>query len=681
VPPMLADSDGGRLRAGPEFSYEWKYDGYRTCMRIAPDGTTVLTSRNNRDTFTEEFAELTGVVGPALEGRAAVLDGEIVAYDEAGRIDFGLLQRSRGRGARGRRTAARRRGDSAVVADIRFVAFDLLQLGTESLLRLPYDQRRARLLELPMPDPYRVGVARAFTWVELDADHTSPEQLLQLAAAAGYEGLVAKRRDAAYTPGKRTDAFLKHPLVQTTEVIVCGYRPGKNRISGVMGGLALGAHTADGGLVYIGDVGTGFKDADRAQLQAQLDQMTRNEQPFTIAAPADEVRGVIWVDPVLVGDAVYREFTSGGRLRHAAWRGLRPDRDPAEITIPSAARRVAEPARSAGQQGETTSPRSRAPDRDRGATADGEPGQTVTVQAGDQQLTLSNLDKRLYPDFTKGEVLDYYSKIAPVLLPHLAGRPITFIRFPNGIGGDSFFQKDVPAGAPDWLPTVELPSTGSRSRPGPGTITYVLIEDLPGLVWAANTAALELHVHQWRIRPGRPAERGKPDRLVFDLDPGPGTSIVECCRVAERLHETLVDDGLVPLAKTSGSKGLQLYCGISADDSAAPSAYAKRIAQRLARQTPESVTAVMAKDRRLGKVLIDWSQNHPSKTTIAPYSLRGRDQPTVSTPVTWAEVRACQSAWHLMFTADVVLDRFAQFGDLFAGLDDHRPALPARERG
>jgi hypothetical protein len=179
-------------------------------------------------------------------------------------------------------------------------------------------------------------------------------------------------------------------------------------------------------------------------------------------------------------------------------------------------------------------------------------GQKVVVQAGKRQLTLSNLDKALYPDgFTKGEVINYYSRIAPVLLPHLAGRPVTFIRLPHGVGGQQFFEKNVPKGAPEWLPTVTLPSSGSRGHGE--TIEYVLLEELPALVWAANMAALELHIPQWTVAPD--GARGTPDRLVFDLDPGPGTTIVECCRVAERLRELLLADGLTPFAKTSGSKG------------------------------------------------------------------------------------------------------------------------------
>ncbi|MEV6904322.1 non-homologous end-joining DNA ligase [Amycolatopsis sp. NPDC051372] len=306
------------------------------------------------------------------------------------------------------------------------------------------------------------------------------------------------------------------------------------------------------------------------------------------------------------------------------------------------------------------------------------PEKKVTVQVGERQLVLSNLDKPLYPSgYTKGEVVHYYSRIAPVLLPHLRGRPVTFVRFPNGTAaGEAFFEKNLARGAPDWIHTAELPSTGSRSGRGPGTIVYPLIEDLPSLVWAANLAALELHVHQWIVGPG-PARRA-PDRLVFDLDPGEGATIVECCRVAERLLEVLTADGLTPLPKTSGSKGLQIYCGVRTRRAERTSNYANAVAEQLAAEMPELVVAKMAKNLRTNRVLIDWSQNNPAKTTIAPYSLRGRDAPTASTPITWDEVRACRTPAELTFTADDVLHRVDEHGDLLAELEPSRAPLPQK---
>ncbi|WIX79225.1 non-homologous end-joining DNA ligase [Amycolatopsis carbonis] len=301
----------------------------------------------------------------------------------------------------------------------------------------------------------------------------------------------------------------------------------------------------------------------------------------------------------------------------------------------------------------------------------------LTVQVGERQLVLSNLDKPLYPSgYTKGEVVRYYTHVAPLLLPHISRRPITMVRFPDGTDGEAFFEKNLPRGAPDWVQTVTLSSSGSRSGRGPGTITYPLIEDLPSLVWAANLAALELHVPQWTVGPG--PTRRSPDRLVFDLDPGEGASVVECARVAGRLLEVLTADGLTPLPKTSGSKGLQVCCGVRTRRPERTSVYAKAIAEQLAGEMPELVGAKMAKTLRTNKVFIDWSQNHVAKTTIAPYSLRGRDSPIVSTPITWDEVRACRTTAELTFTADDVLHRIDEHGDLLADLHDTRVALPGR---
>lgn len=298
----------------------------------------------------------------------------------------------------------------------------------------------------------------------------------------------------------------------------------------------------------------------------------------------------------------------------------------------------------------------------------------VTVQVADRRLTLSNLEKVLYPQdgFTKAAVISYYSRIAPVLLPHLRDRPVTFVRYPDGVGNGQFFEKDVSRHAPDWVRTVPLTGSGSRGRGGP--VDYPLLDDLPALVWAANLAALELHIPQWTVT--RDGTREPPDRLVFDLDPGEPATVVECCRAAERLRDILVADGLTPLAKTSGSKGLQIYCGINTSRPAATSAYAKALAERLAGQTPDLVVSKMTKSLRRGKVLVDWSQNNPAKTTIAPYSLRGRERPTVSTPVTWDEVQACHRPDDLMFTAPEVLERVGEHGDLFAVLAETRMPLP-----
>ena len=285
----------------------------------------------------------------------------------------------------------------------------------------------------------------------------------------------------------------------------------------------------------------------------------------------------------------------------------------------------------------------------------------VQVQIDGRTLTLSNLDKVLYPEagFTKAQVIDYYERIAPVMLPHIESRPVTIKRYPEGVGADFFYQKNAPAHRPDWVPTATLASPGStKSRE---TIEYLLGGDLPTLIWAANLAALELHTPMWRY-----PHIGEPDLLVFDLDPGPPATIVECCRVALLLRPLVAELGFTPVAKTSGGKGLQLYAAVAGMASQQTSDLAKDLAERLEKEQPELIVSRMTKALRPGKVLIDWSQNNAAKTTVAPYSLRARSQPTVSTPVSWAEVEGCKRASDLVFTADDVVARVADMGDLFS---------------
>ncbi len=302
----------------------------------------------------------------------------------------------------------------------------------------------------------------------------------------------------------------------------------------------------------------------------------------------------------------------------------------------------------------------------------------IAVQVDGKDVTLTNLAKVLYPadGFTKAEVLDYYQRISVVLLPHVAGRPMTLKRYPDGVDGESFFAKHAPTGRPDWVRTEEVASQSSRTHSPGEPIEYVVIDDLPALMWAANLAALELHVPMWRFPPpgdghaSEPApEHGlEPDLVVFDLDPGAPATIVDCCRVAELLRPVLADAGLDALPKTSGGKGLQLYARLSGMTAEQASTLAKDFAERLERDQPRLVVSRMTKSLRPGKVLIDWSQNNGSKTTIAPYSLRAREHPTVSTPVTWDEVGACREVADLFFTAPDVFGRVETHGDLFAPL-------------
>jgi DNA ligase D-like protein (predicted polymerase)/DNA ligase D-like protein (predicted 3'-phosphoesterase) len=298
----------------------------------------------------------------------------------------------------------------------------------------------------------------------------------------------------------------------------------------------------------------------------------------------------------------------------------------------------------------------------------------ITVRVENRQLRLTNMAKVLYPadGFSKAEVIDYYRQVAPVLLPHLADRPTTFKRYPDGVDAASFFEKDVSRHAPEWVRTMRLETPNSSK--GTDFADYPMIDDLPTLIWAANLAAIELHIPQWRV--GARGGKHPPDLMVFDLDPGTPATLVECCRVAELIKEVLDEDRLVGYPKTSGAKGLQLYVPVRVGSAERTSAYAKALAERLAREHPGQVLAVMAKAQRKGRVFIDWSQNHPAKTTIAPYSLRAREQPTVSTPVTWTEVRDCARVSDLMFLPDEVIARVEEHGDLLAEMAEHATQLP-----
>jgi bifunctional non-homologous end joining protein LigD len=294
----------------------------------------------------------------------------------------------------------------------------------------------------------------------------------------------------------------------------------------------------------------------------------------------------------------------------------------------------------------------------------------VMVRVDDRELELSNLDKVLYPEagFTKGEVIDYYTRISPLLLPHLRDRALTRIRYPNGVAAKGFFEKNAPAGTPDWVRQERLPAPGStRNRE---MIDYIVADDLPTLVWLANLAAVELHTPQWKVG------SDGPDMLVVDLDPGPPAGIKECCQVAVLMRNRLAEDGINAYPKTSGKKGMQLACPIAGKQSSDEvSDYAHRIAAELERAAPKLIVSRMAKQLRPGKVFIDWSQNSASKTTVTPYSLRAQPTPTVSAPLTWEEVESGEVV-PAKLTAGVVLDRVEKLGDLLSDLCDPGPRVP-----
>ncbi|MDT0308840.1 non-homologous end-joining DNA ligase [Streptomyces sp. DSM 44917] len=320
VPPILAVD--GELPTGA-WAYEFKWDGYRCCLRVAADGGTRLTSRNGND-LTAVYPELAGgALREALRGRDAVLDGEIVALNDAGRPDFGLLQRRHQRAPSPGRLAG---------VPVTFFAFDLPRLDGHPLLRAPYEERRALLAEIgSAADP---AAARLAVPPHYSGPGAFPEELLRVAAEHTLEGLVAKRLGSPYHPGRRSPLWVKKPLVSTQEAVIGGWQPGAGRRAGRVGSLLLGAHDAEGTLRFIGHVGSGLGAATLADLAARLAPLARATSPFGEPVPREHARTARWVEPRLVADVAFRRWTGDRRLRQPSWRGLRLDRDPESVALP-----------------------------------------------------------------------------------------------------------------------------------------------------------------------------------------------------------------------------------------------------------------------------------------------------------------------------------------------------------
>ena len=312
--------------------------------------------------------------------------------------------------------------------------------------------------------------------------------------------------------------------------------------------------------------------------------------------------------------------------------------------------------------------------------------QSVRTRVGDTELTLSNLGKVLYPatGFTKAEVIAYYSAIADTMLPYVSDRALTRLRFPDGVDKPSFYEKNAPQGTPPWVHTVDVDTSD-------GLIHYAVCDTAATLVWLANLAALELHVPQWRISSATPRangvielshsepKRGEPlaDRVVVDLDPGEGMTVVESARAALLVAQLLAEDGLLPTPQTSGSKGIQVYAAVQPCRSRDVWAYVKHLGATLARRQPDFFIATMSVAQRKGRIYVDYNQNLAARNTIAPYSMRGRHLPAVATPVTWEELGAITGPDDLRFTPDDVVARVAEHGDLAADLlIEDRPPLP-----
>jgi bifunctional non-homologous end joining protein LigD len=631
--PMLAKAGALPAQMG-RWAYEIKWDGVRALAYSRP-GELRLQSRNLIE-ITGRYPELSRL-NDALSSHAAVLDGEIVAFDEERRPSFELLQQRMNVASKAQARRLARR------APVTYVIFDLLWLDGHSLMGLPYRERRERLAALHLAGP---------AWQTPEHLTGDGKAVLDASAEQGLEGIVAKRLDSAYQPGRRTGTWVKVKNVTRQEFVIGGWLPGEGRRKRRIGALLLGVHEQGGALRYVGRVGTGFSEEELERLTGLLGACERPTSPFATGGPAP--RGAVFCEPTLVAEIEFREWTKRGSLRAPSFKGLREDK-PASLIVrerPDAER---------SEQNEL------------GAVAIHEQtGTKAAVEVDGRELRLSNLTKVLYPraGFTKRQVIEYYAQIAPVLIGHLEGRPLTVKRWPDGVDASAFFQKHAPAHRPDWVRTVSVPSERE-------VIDYVLAEDLSTLVWLANLAALELHTPL-----ARAVAIEQPTALVFDLDPGEPATLVECCRVGLQLHGMFENLGLRSFAKTSGLKGLQLYVPLNSPKASyeQTKAFAKAVAELLAGAEPDLVVSRMTKARRTGKVLIDWSQNDRRKTTVCAYSLRAGERPTVSTPVEWDEVRRIYESGELnelVFEAGDVLERVAERGDLFAPVLSSVQRLPA----
>ncbi|MEA2250305.1 MAG: bifunctional non-ous end joining protein LigD [Solirubrobacteraceae bacterium] len=593
--PMLA-RPGTLPRDDENWAYEVKWDGVRAICHSEP-GRMRLHSRNLLD-ITPRYPEL-GRLNRALSHHRAILDGEVVALDADGRPSFGALQR---RMHVGSESAVRRLARDTPVT---YMIFDLLWVDGHSLMELPYAERRARLEELDLKEGER--------WRVPDHVVGHGAELLAATAEQGLEGVIAKRLDSPYEPGRRSANWLKIKNFARQEVVVGGWMPGEGRRRDRIGSLLVGVGEDDG-LRYAGRVGTGFTEQELDRLAGLLGPLQRDDSPFAPGVPKPP-RDAVFVDPRLVAEVEFREWTDSGQLRAPSYKGLRDDK-PAELVV-----------------------------REESGTA--------VAEVDGRTVRLSNLDKVMYPKagFTKRDVIDYYARIAPVLLPHLEDRALTLKRYPNGVEGDFFYEKNAPSHRPDWVRTARV-----------GGIDYVVVDSEATLVWLANLADLELHTSLALV-----TEPGRPTLVAFDLDPGAPATIVECCRVAELLHGMFEGLGLESFAKTSGSKGMQVYVPLNSEATFAQTkGFARAVAELLAREEPDLVVARQTKSARKGKVLVDWGQNDEAKTTITAYSLRAMERPTVSTPLTWDEVRAARRPEDLVFEAGDVLRRAEEHGDLFA---------------
>jgi bifunctional non-homologous end joining protein LigD len=607
-PPMLATL-ADELPRGAGWLFEVKWDGYRIVARLSA-GDPRLRTRKDQD-YTERFANVSRELAKALKTPDCVVDGEVCALDEQGRPSFSAMQQGK--------------PGTPVV----YYLFDLLEVEGEPLIDRPLAERRERLEKLLDRRNRTILYSEAFE---------DGEALEAAVTEQGLEGVIAKKADSRYEPGRRSRYWLKKKTRPSQEFLIAGYTKGEGRRSKGFGSLVLAVRD-DGELRYAGNVGTGFTDGEIDRLLKLLRPLERKEPPFREVPKMPRVRraDVVWAEPKLVANVEFSEWTHDGHLRAPSYQGLREDKEPEEVH--------------------------------REEPVPLEPIEP-NVRKGGRVLKLSNLDKPFWPELgiTKGDLLAYYRAVAPVLVPHLKDRPFTMKRYPDGYAGGHFFQKDSPVHMPEWIPRVPLTVSTRETPRRRKQIQAPLVNDELALLWMVNMACIDMNT--WYSRVDKPE---RPDWVLFDLDPSPDVGFKEVIEVALLVQQALDTLGLESFPKTSGAEGFHVLVPIERratyDDTRA---FAEIVAGALARSHRGLVTTEWSKAKRRG-VLIDANQNGEGKTIASVYSVRPTAGATVSTPLRWDEVN--EKLNPSIYTMDVVVSRIERFGDLYEGVLTTRQSL------
>jgi bifunctional non-homologous end joining protein LigD len=600
--PMLATL-ADRVPVGDEWLHEVKWDGYRAIITIS-GGTAELASRNG-NSLTARFDSVARAVVQAVKTPDCVLDGEVCALDDEGRASFSAMQQGSG--------------------PLVLYVFDVLEVEGEPLIDLSLTERRVRLASL---------LDRRNRTVKLSEVFDDGEALLEAAREQGLEGVISKKADSRYTPGRRSREWLKLKTQGRQELVIVGWTKGQGRRADRFGALVLAVNEG-GELRWAGNVGTGFDDAEIDRLLAKLRPLQRKTSPFPEPPKMPRVRrgDVVWVEPELVAEIRFAEWTHDGRLRAPVYVGLREDKEAEEVQ----------------RERESISPE---------------------LRKGKRLLKLSNLDKPFWPDegITKGDLLAYYRDVAPAILPHLRDRPFTMKRYPDGWKGKFFFQKDAPKHMPDWIPRRPFEASTRDKPPQRRVIDFPLVNDELALLWTVNMGCIDMNT--WYSRVDKPS---RPDWVLFDLDPSPDVGFPETIQVARLIKETLDLVGLESFPKTSGSEGIHILVPIARRHTYGQAReFSEIIAGAIARAHPGLATTEWSKAKRRG-VLIDSNQNGEGKTIASVYSVRPKAGAPVSTPLLWDEVN--EDLDPAAFTMDAVLERIARDGDLFEGVLTSKQSL------